>query len=116
MERPYEKLIVWQEAYKLCLKIYTYTAKFPSYELFGLTSQMRRAGYSIPMNIVEGNSKRTPKAKHNFFRIAQASLEELHCESRLALDLAYLTQAEFDDMDDHVQRVSYLLFKLIDSV
>lgn len=113
MERPYEKLIVWQEAYKLCLVIYKLTAGFPSHERFGLVSQMRRSAYSVPINIAEGNARRSAKEKARFFEIAHASLEELHCEFRLSLDLDYLTKADFLELDDRIQRVSYLLIKLI---
>ncbi len=86
-ERPYEKLVAWQESYKLCLWVYTFTKKFPPDERFGLVSQMRRSSYSIPTNIAEGNMKSSNKDKIRFFEIAQASLEELHCESKLSLDL-----------------------------
>lgn len=116
MDRPYEKLIVWQEAYKLCLNVYQYTAAFPDHERFGLMSQMRRSSYSVPTNITEGNARRSAKEKIRFFRIAQSSLEELHCECRLSQDLKYLTDDRFKEMDDYIQRVSYLLTKLIAAV
>lgn len=116
MGRPYEKLIVWREAYQLCLMVYRHTASFPTSERFGLVSQMRRSAYSVPINIVEGNARRSPKEKARFFRIAQASLEELHCECRLSQDLSYLTNDQFREVDDHIQRVSYLLVKLVASL
>ena len=115
-ERPYEKLIVWQEAYKLCLWIYQLTRKFPPDERFGLISQMRRSGYSVPINIAEGNVKRSKKEKLHFFEIAQASLEELHCECKLARDLQYMTLEEFSKTDQQIHRVSYLLTKLRASI
>lgn len=54
-QRPYQKLIVWKEAHKLAIQIYRITAHFPPEEKFGMMSQMRRAGASIPLNIAEGN-------------------------------------------------------------
>lgn len=110
-QRPHEKLIVWKEAHALCLAIYDTTANFPSKEIYGLTSQMRRASYSVPMNIAEGNMRRTIKDKSHFLTIAISSLEELHYQCVLAKDLTYLSSDDFSKLDDHIQRVSYLLIK-----
>lgn len=115
-KRPHEKLIVWQEAYKLCLHVYSLTKKFPSDEKFGLTSQMRRSAYSVPINIAEGNSRRTAADKGHFMTMAHSSLEELHCESSLAFDLGYISKAEYVIIDDYIQRTSFLLHKLIKSI
>lgn len=110
--RPYEKLIVWKEAYSLCLAVYRYTLAFPSYERFGLSSQIRRASSSIPLNIAEGNSKRSYADKVRFLDIAAASLEEVHCIARLGKDLEYLDERQFCSIDRRIHRVSYLLMKL----
>ena len=111
-ERPYEKLIAWQEAYRLCLSIYKLTAVFPVQEKFALVDQMRRAAYSAPMNIAEGNAKRSKKDRAHFCEIALGSLEELHCQCKIALGLSYTDQAQFNLLDDHIQRVSYLVNRL----
>ncbi|MBP9773282.1 MAG: four helix bundle protein [Candidatus Peribacteraceae bacterium] len=112
MERPYEKLIAWQEAYQLCLLVYTLTKKFPSDEKFGLISQMRRSSSSAPFNIAEGNRKKSTKEKAHFLEIALCTLEELHCESKLSLDLGYIDQTNFENLDDRISRTSYLIYKL----
>lgn len=111
-QRPYEKMIVWQEAYKLCLGIYRVTTDFPTYERYGLTNQMRRASSSIAINLAEGNAKRTKADKIRYFDIAFGSLEELHCESRLSRDLEYLSKEKFERIDRGIHRVSYLLTRL----
>jgi four helix bundle protein len=111
-ERPYEKLIVWKEAHILCLSIYTLSKKFPDSEKFGLVTQMRKSSYSVPTNIAEGNTRRTNKDKSHFFIIALGSLEELHYQCTLARDLEYITKEDFDKVDDHIQRTSFLLTKL----
>lgn len=111
-QRPHEKLIAWQESYKLCLSVYKLTLSYPYNERFGLTSQIRRASYSVPMNIAEGNSKRTKKEKSHFLDIALASLEELHCQLQLSKDLDYIKKSDFELHDGHVNRVSYLITKL----
>ncbi len=111
-QRPYEKLIVWKEAYSLCLSVYRLTLNFPSHERFGLVSQMRRASSSVPLNITEGNTKRSNREKIRFIDIALGSLEELHCASRLSRDLDYLTSENFLDINRSTHRVSYLLTRL----
>jgi len=115
-ERQYQKLIVWQEGHKLCLFVYKITGKFPDHERFGLRSQIRRCSYSVPMNIAEGNSKRTKGSKLQFLEIAETSLEELHYQSFLALDLGYITKKEYEELDDRIQRIGYLLHKLRSSL
>jgi four helix bundle protein len=110
--RPYEKLIVWQEAHKLCLWIYELTKSFPKDERFRLVNQMCRSSYGIPMNIAEGNSKMSRKEKAHFYEIALGSLEELHYQCVLAKDLKYISESQFTEGDDAIQRVSYLLTKL----
>lgn len=110
--RPHEKLIVWQEAYRLCLKVYQLSKELPKEERFGLQSQMRRAAYSVPLNIAEGNAKSSPKERARFCEIAQGSLEELHCQCMLSKDLGYLIPETLKSVDDHIQRVSYLLGRL----
>lgn len=115
-ERPYEKLIAWQEAFKLCVWIYEITKAFPPEEKFSLTSQMRRAAYSVPMNIAEGNARRSKKDQAHFLETAIASLEELHCQCLLAEALHYVGKEQLSKTDDHIQRVGYLIMKLRSSV
>lgn len=110
--RPHERLIAWQESHKLCLSVYKITANFPTTERYQLVSQMRRASYSVPMNIAEGNVKKSKKEKSHFFEIAHASLEELHYQFVLSRDLKIITPELFSQSDDHIQRTSYILSKL----
>lgn len=111
-QRPYEKLIVWQEAYRLSLSVYRITADFPSYEKFGLTNQARRSAVSVPLNIAEGNAKRTKADQARFLDIATGSLEELHCSLRISRDLKYMDHGQFERIDHQVQRTSFLLMRL----
>lgn len=114
--RPYEKLIVWKEAHDLCLWVYKQSRSFPDHERNRLVGQMCRSAYGVPMNIAEGNAKRTKKDKARFFDIAIGSLEELHYQCRLARDLSYLSPQLFADADDRIQRTSFLLTKLRSAV
>lgn len=111
--RPYQKLIVWKEAHALTLFIYKVTTHFPKDERFGLTSQMRRSSASAPINIAEGNAKRSHKDRWCYFERASASLEELHYECLLALELKYLSEEEFDECQSRIIRTSYLLTQLL---
>ena len=111
-ERPYQRLVAWKEAYELCLLLYKLTRAFPSDERFALVSQIRRAASSVPLNIAEGNAKRSGKEKMHYLLIAMGSLEELHCACLLSKDLGYLTSVQFAQCDEHICRVSFLVTKL----
>lgn len=87
--RKFEDLIVWQKAYGFVLGLYRLTNSFPKHELFGLTSQMRKAAVSIPANIAEGFKKRGKLDKARFMNMAQGSIEECRCYLLLSRDLAY---------------------------
>jgi len=75
--RSYRDLIVWQKAMDLVVQCYNLTKNFPNSELYGLTSQLRRAAVSIPSNIAEGHGRSSTKAYVNHLMIAHGSLMEL---------------------------------------
>lgn len=87
--KTFEDLIVWQKAHEFVLKVYEYTGKFPKHELFGLSSQFRRAAVSIPANIAEGFRKNGLKDKIRFYNIAEGSINECFYYLRLSSDLKY---------------------------
>jgi four helix bundle protein len=93
MDRPPAKvftdLVVWQKAHAFVLAAYRVTESFPKSELYGLTSQFRRAAVSIAANIAEGFKKRSPNDKARFLNIAQGSLEECQYYLILAKDLGF---------------------------
>ena len=76
--KNFEDLIVWQKAHKFVLMVYKYTSNFPNSEIYGLTSQFRRAAISIPANIAEGFKKKGKADKAHFLNIAQGSLGECY--------------------------------------
>lgn len=94
-------LIVWQKAHQQVLSIYRLAKKFPREEIYGLTSQMKRAAYSVPMNIVEGYKKRGIRDKANFMNTSEASVDELRYQLILARDLEYITNEEYQREWDH---------------
>lgn len=87
--QSFENLIIWQKAHLLVLDIYNFTSSFPGSEIYGLTSQFRRAAVSVPANIAEGFKKNGLADKVRFMNIAQGSLEECRYYLILANDLKY---------------------------
>jgi four helix bundle protein len=85
----FEDLVVWQKAHQFVLRVYRFSGCFPKAELYGLTSQVRRAAVSVPANVAEGFSKRGPNDKVRFLNIAQGSLQEARYYLILARDLGY---------------------------
>ena len=112
--KSFEDLIVWQKAHALVLDIYHITEAFPKVEQFGLTSQMRRAAYSIPSNIAEGFAKRGVKDKLRFYNIAQGSAQELKYFVVLTSDLRYQTHKT--DLLGKLDEVGKLLSSYISKI
>ncbi len=104
--KSFEDLIVWQKAHAFVLRVYQLTARFPKEELFGLTSQLRRAAVSIPANIAEGFKKLGKPDKLRFYNTSQGSLEECRYYLMLARDLKY---GDTQDMLRQIDEVSRLL-------
>ncbi len=86
----YRDLRVWQKSMELALALYRETRGFPKEELYGLTSQMRRAAVSVPSNIAEGKGRSTDKDRNLFFCHARGSLLELETQILIATELGYL--------------------------
>ena len=89
MQRKHKELRAWQVAVRLVQEVYVLTTTFPKEELFGLTSQMRRAAVSIPSNIAEGCARNSTKELIHFLSIAVGSLSELDTQLELTKILAY---------------------------
>ena len=89
--RTFRELIVWQKAHQLTLEIYTITKSFPKEEVYGLTSQMRRAAVSVSANIAEGYKKRGKLDKARFYNISEGSLSEVEYFLILSKDLKYIS-------------------------
>jgi four helix bundle protein len=87
--KSFEDLVVWQRAHQFVLAVYRLTQGFPKFEVYGLSSQFRRAAVSIAANIAEGFRKRGQADKLRFFNIAQGSIEECRYYLILTRDLKY---------------------------
>ena len=88
--KSFTDLRVWQEAHKIVLFVYKLTAEFSRDEIFGLTSQMRRAAVSITSNIAESFSRQSYKEKARFYYISLVSLTELQNQIIISKDLNYI--------------------------
>ena len=105
--RSFFELEVWQKAHNLVLEIYLITKDFPQSELFGITSQIRRASTSIPANIAEGYKRMGKPDKIRFYNIAQASLEEVKYFVFLSKELGYIN--DYTKLKNLTEEVSKML-------
>lgn len=94
--RDHTKIEAWRLADDLTVTIYERTRAFPKEEMYGLTSQLRRASYSVPANIVEGSSRESKRDYLHFLYIGRGSLSETQYFIHLASRLGYLERAEAD--------------------
>ncbi|MGB9197468.1 MAG: four helix bundle protein [Terriglobales bacterium] len=92
MGRSYRELIAWQKSMKFVTEVYLATQQFPNSELYGLTSQLRRAAVSVPSNIAEGQARCSQKEFHHFLSQAHGSLAEIETQLLIARELRYLPQ------------------------
>ncbi len=108
----FKDLKVWVKAHDLTLVIYQKTRGFPKEEVYGLTSQMRRASASIGANIAEGCGRRSDPEMNRFIQIARGSVSELEYHLLLAKDLRLLSGEEFTDLEAKVLEVQRMLASL----
>jgi four helix bundle protein len=103
--KAFTDLIVWQKSHRFTLSIYKYTAGFPQHEIYGLSSQFRRAAISIPANIAEGFKRIGKQDKRRFLNISQGSVEECRYYLILAADLGYGNARELFEALDEVSKL-----------
>ena len=116
IEKGFRKLLVWQKAHQWVLLIYKLTENFPKHELFGLTSQMRRAAVSVAANMAEGYAAGGKGQFGRYLDIAQGSLAEVEYYLILATDLKYITQSEYEQAENLRAETGFLLYRLIESL
>ena len=112
----YTKIEAWKMADDLTVAVYEQTRSFPREEIYGLTSQLRRASYSVPANIVEGSSRDTKKDYLHFLYIARGSLSETQYFIHLAGRLGYLPSKEVDALQSQTKLVFGCLHGLVQAV
>ena len=110
--RDFRKLQVWEKSHNLTLSIYELTPQFPREEIYGLTSQIRRACASIPTNIAEGCGRESPADFARFLQISMGSASETEYLILLAHDLKYLDADQYTKLIDTVIHVKRMLINL----
>jgi four helix bundle protein len=115
-ELRHHSLVAWQRADDLFIKLHLLTIKqFPAFERFELASQLRKAAYSVPANIVEGFARRHRRERLHFLNIAEASLAEVGYCLHVALRLGYVTEEVLKEFESELNRVGAPLVGLIRS-
>jgi len=109
---PHKRFLAWQECHKLVLAVYRATESFPKHELYGLTSQLRRAAFSAAANIVEGAARKGRNEFRHFLDIALGSLAEVEYGSEVALALNYLKPEAHAALESQNRRAQFLTWKL----
>ena len=116
MSGTYKDLEVWQAAMKMVFHIYRDTATFPKQEMFGLTSQLRRAAVSVASNIAEGKGRFSDRELSQFLSVARGSVFEIETQVAIALKLGYVTKPQSQGLLNRCAEVGRLLNGFIKAV
>ena len=114
--KDFKELKVWRKAYDLSLAVYEASRSFPREEMYGLTSQLRRAAVSIGANIAEGCGRRSDGELVRFLQIARGSASEVEHHLLLARDLKFLQAATHQNIEKRLQEVQRMLTSLVSSI
>ena len=107
--RDFKKLKVWHKAHELTLDVYRVTRDFPKEEMYGITSQLRRASSSIEFNLAEGCGRESEKELKRFAIISMGSASELECELLLSFDLNYIGNIDYKRLEQKTIEVKKML-------
>jgi len=114
--RGFKDLLVWQRSVALAVEIYKITKEFPREEIYGLTSQIRRAAVSIPSNLAEGHARNTKSQFANFIDITLGSAAELETQLAISLQTGYLKQNDYDKLVNELTEITRMLYGLLNRV
>jgi len=114
--KSFEDLLVWQKAHKVVLSIYKLLEKFPKEEKYRIIDQLVRAVISIPTNISEGFGRYTSKDYIHFLIISRGSLSEVKYLILLSKDLKYITEIEYQELNNELSEIGKMLNGLIYSL
>lgn len=116
MVRDFKRLDIWKLSIELSKKIYEICRSFPKEEVYGLTSQIKRAVISVSSNIAEGCGRRTNKDCVLFLHHAMGSLKEVECQVILAFELKYLEKDVYSELNGDILVLSRKLFGFINYI
>ena len=111
--QSFKQLRVWQKGIEIVKEIYALTQPFPKEEIYGLTSQMRRAAISIPANIAEGFKRLHGKEYRQFLHIALGSAAELETELIIARELNFINEQELSEVSEKLDHTSKMMSSLL---
>jgi len=114
--QDFRKLLVWQKARDLVADVYRFSGRFPKEELYGLTSQVRRAAVSIAANIAEGRGSGTDKAFGRYLHLAMGSAYELECHLIIAGDLGFIPTEAVERLAGSIAEVRKMINALIQTL
>ena len=112
MDKPHKRLLAWQKSMNLVVEIYGLTKTFPRDELYGPTSQIRRASVSVPSNISEGAAGRSVLQFKNFLGVALGSLNEISTQLEIAYRVGYLDKRKLNEVERQVDECLALTYGL----
>jgi four helix bundle protein len=115
-KKGYKKLKVWGKAHQFAIEIYRLSGGFPREELYGLTSQIRRAAFSTPLNIVEGHASGSKKEFASFLNIANRSLVETEYLLEIVRELNFIDEREYQRLEHMRNEVGLMLNAFVKSV
>jgi len=113
---PYRNLKAWEHAQRLAIECVKAARRFPDYEQDGLANQLRRAAYSIPINIAEGSARKGSREYKRFLDIASGSLAELETILGIAKELGYTSPADYANLDTLASETGKTLYGLLRKV
>jgi len=114
--KDFRQLKVWEKSHQLALAVYKATKEFPKEELYGLTSQIRRASMSIPTNIAEGCGRNTDAEFARFLQIAMGSASETEYQLLLSHDLGFINKEQYDKLNLDVTEIKRMIDSLLKTV
>jgi four helix bundle protein len=114
--KDYRDLIVWQKAMDLVERIYRASGAFPREEIYGLTSQIRRAAVSVPSNVAEGNGRNTTRDYVHFLGMAYGSAKEVETQVLIAERLHYIDSSRSDELVNATTEVARLISGLLNAL
>lgn len=111
--QSFKDLVVWQKTKEFTVFIYKVSDGFPKDELYGLTSQIRRAAISVSSNIAEGFKRSSKKEKVQFYQVALASLAETESQIEIAKSLGFINEIDYEAILDFINHINRMLEKLV---
>ncbi len=112
MSKPHKKLLAWQKTMDLVERVYDLSRQLPREEVYGLTSQIRRAAVSVPSNIAEGAAGRSSLQFRNYLSVAIGSLNELATQLEIVRRIGYLEAHVVSDVEDLLDQCLALTYGL----